>query len=220
MASRRADFFYVWVAAMLAAVISALMWGHWFFTSPITIYETSRKLRITDQESVRMRFPGKQQDGAVRMQSFRKRLILADFPPKALERIKPGQTAYVYVRDRIGERTLAVPATVIADFAPKALERTRPGQTVHVYVKDRTGNRTFSIPVPVIEMARSRNKTEGQVILEAEVPADRPDPFENRVGKKVRIEAGHVTPADLIFRASGLGTDTPPVSSAPRGLNK
>jgi len=164
------------------------------------------------------RFPEKTSGGAIRAQSFRRMLVVADFAPKALERIKPGQAAYLYIKDRIGEHTLAIPATVIAGFAPKTLERIRPGQAAHVYIKNRIGEHTLMVPASIIEMARLRNRAEGQVILEAEVLANLPNPFENRAGKRVRIEAGHVTPADLVLRASGLGTDTPPVSSAPRNV--
>lgn len=117
----------MWIAAMAGAIILALVWGKWFFTTPMTLYETSRSIHITGQESVRARFTGNTLGGAAHVQRFRRRLLVADFPPHAVERIKPGQIAHVWLEeDRFGGHPVVVPATVVRP-ATEFTTRSRPG---------------------------------------------------------------------------------------------
>jgi hypothetical protein len=181
MEARRTDFFYTGTAAMMIAIFLGLLWGNWFFNSRIVTYEISQRVRITDREVVRERFLEKS-GGSVYTQAFRKRLVVADFEPGSLERIEPGQAAYVHIKDR--------------------------------------ENHTVKIPASVIEVANPTNGKKGQVTLETEMPENLPNPFEKGSGELVRIETGHFTPAMLTLHASGLGTDTPPVTLSPRNVRK
>jgi hypothetical protein len=111
MESRRTDFFYTGIAVMVIAVILALLWGDWFFNSPILTYEISKTVHITNRELIREQFI-EASGGPVYTQAFRKRLVIAEFEPGVLERIEPGQAAYVHIKDQ-EDHTVKVPATVI-----------------------------------------------------------------------------------------------------------
>jgi len=69
------------------------MWGHWFLSAKITTYEVSQELYVTDKENFVTQFP--QGAGAIRVQNIRNRLIIAQFPQKALDNIHTGQRALI-----------------------------------------------------------------------------------------------------------------------------
>jgi len=54
------------------------------------------------------------------------------------------------------------------------------------------------------------------VELRAEIDTTVPNPFQEGEGGEVKIEIDHVTLAVLMLRASGLLTETPPLSSSRR----
>jgi len=95
------------LAGLVIAIILALLWFHWFITAKITSYEISQTLYVTDQENLSSQFT--QGLGANRIQTMRKRLLVAEFPPKAMASIHPGQSAWV----QLDKQTTLIPATVI-----------------------------------------------------------------------------------------------------------
>jgi len=145
-----------------------MMWGHWFLTAKITTYEVSQELYVTDKENFVTQFP--QGAGASRVQTIRNRLIIAQFPQKALDNIHTGQRALIRL--------------------------------------DGPGKQTIQATVVKLEKA--------SVELQAKINATVPNPFQEGDGGEVKIEVEHVTPAVLMLRASGLLTETPPLSSSRR----
>ena len=53
---------------------------------------------------------------------------------------------------------------------------------------------------------------EETVVLRAGIDVTAPNPFKEGGGGEVKIEVEHITPAILVLRASGLLTETAPVS--------
>jgi hypothetical protein len=175
--SLHTDNYYISLIGLGAAILLAIMWSKWFFTAPITSYEVSQQVYVTGKENFVSQFP--ETGRGVRVQLVRRRIIVAEFPQKAIENIHLGQLATIRLKGKIGKQTGPIPATVIN-------------------VKDAVG------------------LEKGKVELRANINADAPNPFKEGEALNVKIEVEHVTPVTLVLRASGLLTETPPLSVSPQ----
>lgn len=125
-----------------------------------------------------------QRGGAYFMRETKKHLVVAEFPVDTARRIAAGQRARVHVDSELGELAGAIPATVVRVAVVSAK---RP---------DRGADRQIA-----------------RVFVEAEIPMDGADPFTAGAGGVVHVQIERHTPADVVFGASGLDRQTPPVSS-------
>ncbi|MDM8562090.1 hypothetical protein QUF54_01930, partial [Candidatus Marithioploca araucensis] len=98
---------------------------------------------------------------------------------------------------------------IFAQFPKKTLDKIHTGQRALIRL-DRTGKQTIQATVINVEQKKA------SVELRAEINATVPNPFQKGEGGEVKIEVEHVTPAVLVLRASGLLTETPPLSSSQR----
>ncbi len=175
--SLQTDNYYTSLAGLLAAIVLAVLWAHWFLTAQITSYEISPDVTMTAEENLISQFP-RTGMGAKKVQVIRQRIINAEFGQQALKSIHPGQAAFLRLNGKIGKQTGPLPATVINVIQPTGPKK-------------------------------------GTVVLRAEIDAAAPNPFSENEGGEVKIEVEHVTPAALVLRASGLLTETPPLSASP-----
>lgn len=116
MRSLQADNFYLTIGGLIVAIVLAVVWGHWFFTAEVTFYETSQSVRVTDKESVVSLFPSDAGGAAQRALNLRRRLVVAEFPPEALESIRSGQMAFLHLEGKVGKQAGAIPAVVANVF--------------------------------------------------------------------------------------------------------
>ncbi|MCP4702234.1 MAG: hypothetical protein GY862_36050 [Gammaproteobacteria bacterium] len=103
---------------------------------------------------------------------------------------------------------------ILAEFSPQAMENIHPGQKAFVRLAGTAGKATGAIPAVVIKVKTGPKK--GNIELRAEIDAAAPDPFKEGEGGEVKIEVKNITPAVLVLRASGLLTESPPVSASPQ----
>ena len=89
MRSLRADRFRPALVGLLFAMVLLAVWAAWFFLARITLYETSKTVRVTK--------------GGI---------VVTDFPPEALGRIQRGQRALLRLDGAIGDQTGTIPAIV------------------------------------------------------------------------------------------------------------
>jgi len=157
-------------------ILLAFLWGHWFFTAPILAYEISHEVSITHEESTTTRIP-QNHVGAVRPQLFQSRTLIAVFPPKVMEGIQPGQSAFLRLE---GE-----------------------------------GKPRGAIPAVVAEIIDSPDSEKGLVKLHTLIENDKSYPFTGDERGEISIERQRGVPAHLVLYASGLLTETPPVSVSP-----
>ncbi|MGB5687078.1 MAG: hypothetical protein WBM35_14820, partial [Candidatus Electrothrix sp.] len=148
------------------------LWGYWFCTASIPVYETSRQVRVSDKELTRKAFSSTG-GGARRAQSLKNKKIFADFSAKAIKNIERHQQGYFFPEDGSNKQSGAVSVTV-------------------------------SEVVPVPSDKSGQNEQGGQVVLLAEYPADRADPFAGRTAGKICIAVGQTTPMKILARTSGL----------------
>lgn len=99
------------LAGLLAAILLAVIWGHWFFTATIVSYETSHEVYVTAQEDAISQFV--QEGGASRIQTTWRRIIIAKFPSAAMTRIQPEQLAWLRLDSQAGKQQGPIPAEVI-----------------------------------------------------------------------------------------------------------
>ncbi len=168
------DNYYSSLVGLSIAILLALIWTHWFLTAPIVSYEISEQVNVTSKESLTSQFPNTA-GGAKRVQVIRQRIIHAEFQNEALEKIRPGQAAFL----RLSGISRPISATVI------------------------------NVIYPTIG-------SKGTVVLLASIDAAKPNPFIEGEGGKVQIDVEHITPAAFILKASGLLTETPPLSVSPQ----
>lgn len=100
---------YIAQIGLSITLVLALLWGNWFLTEPLLIYETSHEISVTSEEATVIQTP-QNEAGAVRPRSLQKRVILAKFPSAAMERIQPGQSAFLRLK---GQEQRAIPAVVV-----------------------------------------------------------------------------------------------------------
>ncbi len=86
----RTDSFRPSLAGLLFAMVLLGVWAAWFFLARITLYEASQTARIT-----------------------RGGMVLADFPPETLGRIRSGQLALLRLDGSIGDQVGTIPALVM-----------------------------------------------------------------------------------------------------------
>lgn len=110
---------YRWPMLWLGgALILVGLWGLLFFRAEITRYATSDQVFVTDWEQRTSVFA--QRSGASRRaQTFRERLIRADFPSRALGEIHAGQRALLYLEGPAGRQAGAIPAVVSSISPPE-----------------------------------------------------------------------------------------------------
>jgi hypothetical protein len=168
--SRHPDFIRLLMFSMVIVVPLALMWGWWFLTAPIPVYESSSQVHISDNTLTRTSFANS--SGARRTQLLRSRDITAVFPEESLDRFSRQQQGY---------------------FFPKLTKEKQRG----------------GILVTIVEIPRGFYRKTGKVTLQAQYPADQPDPFANLplTGGQVRVAVDRITPAHLLARVSGLHND-------------
>ena len=105
---------------------------------------------------------------------------------------------------------------IIAVFPQKSLDKIAGKQQGYFFPEPTKGKQDAVIPVTVVDIPRGFLRSTGEVTLQAEYPADQPDPFLNRKQGEIRIAVDRITPARLLARSSGLRRDTGPVSFARR----
>ena len=176
--SRRYDISRLFMVGMLVAVPFAVVWGYWFCTASIPVYETSRQVRISDKELTRKAFSSRG-GGGRRAQSLKNKKIFADFPAKAMKNIERHQQGYFFPEDGSNKQAGAVSVTV-SEVVPVS--------------SDKSGQ----------DGQQGQNGQRGQVVLLAEYPADRADPFAGRTAGKICIAVGQTTPMKILARTSGL----------------
>jgi len=103
---------------------------------------------------------------------------------------------------------------IIAVFPEKSLDKIARKQQGYFFPEQTKGKQAAAIPVTVIGIPRGFVRKTGEVILQAEYPADQPDPFLNLNRKQgtIRIAVDQITPARMLARSSGMHRDTDPVS--------
>jgi len=108
---------------------------------------------------------------------------------------------------------------IVADFPIKDLKQIKTGQPALIYLKDAEGI-SRQLPATVTQVINPGNKKEGHVVLEAQTKfsAHTPSIFKDAKVEKVKINTSHLSPATILFRASGLGIDTPKVTAGPRNV--
>jgi hypothetical protein len=103
-----------------------------------------------------------------------------------------------------------------ADLAAKDLKKIKTGQLAYLYLDNDKGEKE-QITATVTKVSYPGIKGRGQVFLEAKVESTHANsPFKNAKTVKVKISIGELSPATILFRSSGLGVDTPKVTSGPR----
>jgi len=108
---------------------------------------------------------------------------------------------------------------IIADFPMTDLKYIKTGQPARIELKDAEG-RNSHLSAIVTQVINPVNRKEGRVVLEAktQLKMRTQSPFKNAKIENVRINTGNLSPATILFRASGLGIDTPKVTSGPRNI--
>jgi len=169
------DNYYISLVGLGAAILLALIWTHWFITTPIVSYEISEQVYVTSKESLTSLFPSTR-GVTKKVQVIRQRIIYAEFQNEAIEKIRSGQAAFVHIFGN----SRPISATVVNVIYPTV------------------------------------GSSKGTVVLQASIDAAKPNPFFDGEGGKVQIEVEHITPATFVLRASGLLTETPPLSVSPQ----
>ena len=147
--SRRYDISRLLMIGMLIAVPLAILWGYWFCTASIPVYERTRQLRISDNEFIRKVFP-RTDGGGIRTRSLRTREILAIFPTKAMKKIARHQRGYFFPKTGSGKQIGAVPL-IVTEAVPLSSEG-----------KNRV---TLLAEYPVDSADLFTDKTEGEVCI-------------------------------------------------------
>jgi len=101
---------------------------------------------------------------------------------------------------------------IIAEFPSESPETIKVGQTAFVRLDGKVGKKTGTIPATVVNVIHPVGQEEETVVLRAGIDVAAPNPFKEGGGGEVKIEVEHLTPATLVLRASGLLTETAPVS--------
>lgn len=111
--SRHPDLIRLLMFGMVIAAPLALMWGWWFLTTPIPVYESSTQVHIADNELVRNSFSGS--GGAMRIRPLKYRTVTAVFPEKSLDSISRQQQGYFFPEQIKNDqrRRGAIPVTVV-----------------------------------------------------------------------------------------------------------
>ena len=111
--SRRYDIIRLFMIGMLVAVPFSVLWGYWFCTASIPVYETTDQFRISDNEVTRKTFPDTGW-GGVRTQFVKQRKIIAVFPAKSAAHIVRHQQGYFFPETTGNKQGKAVPLTVFS----------------------------------------------------------------------------------------------------------
>jgi hypothetical protein len=101
---------------------------------------------------------------------------------------------------------------IIAEFPSESSETIKVGQAAFIRLDGKVGKKTGIIPATVVNIIHPVGQEKETVVLRAGIDAAAPNPFKEGRGGEVKIEVEHLTPATLVLRASGLQTETAPVS--------
>ena len=93
--SRHYDISRLFMIGMLVAVPFSVLWGYWFCTASVPVYETTRQFSVSDNELIRKAFP-RTGGGGMRTQSLKSRKIFAVFSAKAGKNITRYQQGYFF----------------------------------------------------------------------------------------------------------------------------
>ena len=81
---------------------------------------------------------------------------------------------------------------------------------------DGKGRQIGAIPAVVVEINNSPDTDQGIVKLHTMIEQDQSYPFEGNESGEIAIERNRGVPAFLVLHASGLLTETPPLSVSPQ----
>ena len=101
---------------------------------------------------------------------------------------------------------------IVAEFPPAPIQNIKVGQIAHIRLDN--SRHAGSIPATVEEIQHINEKD--IVILRTNLDFAIPNLFKKGNGGEVQIEVGYVTPAIMVLNASGLLTETAPLSSSSR----
>lgn len=105
---------------------------------------------------------------------------------------------------------------VMATFPASAAQTIQKQQPAFVRFQDEKGHST-AIPAEVIEIiVVPNNRNQVNVVLNAQFDANiSPNPFATKQMQDVQIETHRITPIESSFHASGINTQTPPLTVSP-----
>lgn len=103
---------------------------------------------------------------------------------------------------------------ILAKFPAAVIKNLRPGQTAFLRLEG-TGKQRGAIPAVVVEVIDSPSTGQGTVKLYIETEDANALPLAGSERGEVSIERNRGVPAHFVLRASGLLTETPPVSVSP-----
>lgn len=98
MRSLNTDSFRPSLVGLFFAIVLLTAWAAWFFLARVTLYEISQTARVTKEG-----------------------MVVADFPPEALGRIRPGQPALLRFGGDVGDQAGTIPA-IVANVTNQARE--------------------------------------------------------------------------------------------------
>lgn len=104
--------------------------------------------------------------------------------------------------------------TILAKFPAKVIESLQPGQAAFLRLKG-PGKQRGAIPAEVAEIMDSSDPKKGIVKLYTMIESAQSYPFTGDEQGEIAIERHRGVPAHFVLRASGLLTETPPVSISP-----
>lgn len=143
------DNFRTSLAWLVIGLVLLAAWSAWFFLAKISLYETSRELEV-------------RRDGT----------LLVSFPPEALGRIRPGQSASLRLSGTTGQAARPLPAVVmdipegaggrqteVYVFSPEPLP---PGVTGEVRVEVERVSPAVQVMRAAGQMAQSRGLSSGR----------------------------------------------------------
>lgn len=93
-----------------------------------------------------------------------------------------------------------------AEFDAPDLEYIAPGQKGLLSLKGRNRRKSKEILISVKEIKYFHEMSQGTIILEAELDASIPNPFEQGMGGIVKIIVDRITPAQIILQNPGSKT--------------
>ncbi|GEM_PF-1628477 len=120
-------------------------------------------------------------------------------------------------QDRVGavRPQLFQKRTIMAKFPSKVIESIQPGQSAFLRLEGK-GKSRGAIAVVVAEIMNSSDPETGIVKLHTMIESAKSYPFTGDEQGEISIEYHRGVPAYLVLRASGLLTETPPVSISPQ----
>jgi hypothetical protein len=189
------DVHRLWLVLLLLSGLLLFIWASWVATDNVTVYEQSSSIKLTDRVSQNQNLD--EQGNVYRLRTWRHRFFSASFPDTARGKLRPGQSAIIFLRGEDEPKQLSAVLTEVDETGGQGTSQ-ETGQGTEKENGQEADQKTGT----------GQKTGQGTILstLRVDLSEDDGDPFAYALPDRAKVVVGTVAPISLLFSGKTPGS--------------